>query len=69
MTERYWQIALVVSGLTLSACTPMAETGPYPTLQPIDSLLAEADMAFTDPGPAQVQRAARLKSRAAALTP
>jgi hypothetical protein len=41
--------------------------GDYPALQPIDALLAQADGASADPGPAVAARAAQLKARAAAL--
>ena len=49
--------------LTLSACADIAEGDPYPRLQPLDTLLAEADTFSADPGPAQVQRASQLQNR------
>lgn len=68
---RRWigRLVVMLAGLTLSACGYQTEDGPYPSLQPIDSLLAEAEVFSTDPGPAQVQRAAQLQSRIRSLTP
>jgi hypothetical protein len=66
-------LLLCVSGL--AACAPFPEldaagpdTAAPPQLLPIDSLLAQAAPAGTDPGPAVSARAARLKARAAAIS-
>lgn len=65
---------LCTLGLTAAACAPFPEVaakagspGPYPTLLPIDELLAQADAVPDDPGAGLSARAARLKARAAAL--
>ena len=63
------RIICVLACLILSACATTTEVGPYPSLQPLDSLLAQADMVSTDPGPAQVQRANQLQSRMRTLAP
>ena len=57
-----WQISLIVC-LILSACANSAAVGQYPSLQPLDTLLAEADSFAPDPGPAQVERARQLQDR------
>jgi hypothetical protein len=66
-------LLLCVTGL--AACAPFPEldavgpdTATPPQLLPIDSLLAQAGAAGTDPGPAVSARAARLKARAAAIS-
>jgi hypothetical protein len=58
----------------LAGCAPFpeldavgADTGPPPQLQPIDSLLQQAQVTEVDPGLALAARAARLKARAAAI--
>jgi hypothetical protein len=67
------KVALLCS---LAACAPtdrfddfptMDAPAGYPALQPIDALLAQADAASSDTGPAVTARAARLKARAAGL--
>lgn len=67
------KVALLCS---LAACAPtdrfddfpgMDAPAGYPALQPIDALLAQADAASPDTGPAVTARAARLKARAAGL--
>jgi hypothetical protein len=45
-------MALLVAGALLAACTtPVTPDQEYPTLQPIDDLLAQADSAFAEPTP------------------
>lgn len=68
-------VALVVLSV-LSACSDFpevavlpADIGPTPALQPIDQLLAQADMASGDPAADLSARAARLRARAAAISP
>ena len=58
----------------LAACAPFPEldalrpdNAPPPQLLPIDTLLGQAQVTATDPGPALSARAARLKARAAAI--
>lgn len=65
---------LCAVGLTAAACAPFPEVaamsgapGPYPSLLPIDEVLAQADAFPDDPGTDLSARAARLKARAAAL--
>lgn len=60
--------------LTAAACAPFPEVtamsgspGPYPSLLPIDDVLAQADAFPDDPGTDLSARAARLKARAATL--
>lgn len=61
--------ALVITAGLLAGCASQVGTSPYPSLQPIDTLLAEAEVSATDPGPAQVQRAANLRNRVARAAP
>ena len=60
--------------LAVAACAPFPEidavgpeTGPPPALLPIDDLLSAVQTTSTNPGPALIDRATRLKARAAAL--
>lgn len=62
------------TGLAAAACAPFPEVaaqsgapGPYPSILPIDQLLAQADAGWIDPGQDLSARAASLKARAAAL--
>ncbi len=70
---RFFMTVLAVAAL--AACAPFPEldamgtdSGPPPHLLPLEDILAQAGAQTDDPGPAVAARAARLKSRAAAIS-
>lgn len=62
-------LMLAVVAAIVVGCASTVDKRSYPRLQPIDALLAEAEVSGTDPGPAQVQRAANLRNRVARIAP
>jgi hypothetical protein len=67
-------IAILVCAASIAACAPFPEldavgpdTASPPDLLPIDTILAQVTADGTDPGPALVARAARLKARASGI--
>jgi hypothetical protein len=64
---RHLMAVLLLAGL--AACAPGADRNGFPTLLPIDELLAQAGTPTEDPGPALTRRAAALKARVAASAP
>lgn len=67
-------LVLLAALLMLTGCgsvTGVGVTGAddFPALLPIGELLAQGEALAGDPGPAQAERAARLRARAAAPAP
>lgn len=63
------RLILIPALVALCACASVVERGADTALLPIDSLLAQAEGASADPGPALAARAAALQARAASLAP
>lgn len=63
------RLVMVPALLALCACGNWVNRGVETPLLPIDNLLAQAELAGTDPGPGLAARAAALRARAASIAP
>ncbi|MDM7932109.1 hypothetical protein [Tabrizicola sp.] len=63
------RLVMVPALLALCACGNWVNQGEQTPILPIESLLAQAELAGPDPGPGLAARAAALRARAASIAP